>query len=301
MVLPRERVKNVFMKDGSSLVAKIPHFNGDSLTESVAVAAELLGGIEKAIKSGDKVILKPNFNCRYAIPLSTSPDFLTAIIELLQDHGAKVTVGESSGKADGPTEKVIADLNLIPIFKRYNVPFVNFEKDEWLEMEVPGEYWKKFRVPRTIYETDKRVYAANMRCHNSARFSASLKLSVGWIDMVDRAYLHEEKTLTEYKVPELNLGWQPDLVFIDGRRCTNTKYGRGKYIYPNLILASGDMVAIDAEAVKVLQSYPEDNLINIPVNQMGQFIMAVKHNLGSLDYFLLQSEGHLETDQKSQF
>jgi uncharacterized protein (DUF362 family) len=301
MVQPRERTKNVYTKDGKPLVAKVPHFNGDSLPESVATAASLLGGVDKSIKSGDKVILKPNFNCRYAIPLSTDLAFLTAIIELLQDHGAKVTVAESSGKADGPTENVIRDIKLMPILKRYDVPFVNFETDEWLEMEVPGEYWKKFRVPRTIYDADKRVYAANMRCHSSARFSASQKLSVGWLDSEDRGYLHEDKPLTEFKVGELNLGWQPNLVFIDGRRSTNTKYGRGAYIYPNVVLASGDMVAIDSEAVKILQSLPEDNLLNIPLEQMGQFAMGIKHGLGSMDYILLEAEGHLETDQKSQF
>ena len=301
MIQPRERTENVYKQEGKSLVAKVPHYNGDYLPESIATAAALLGGIEKSIKPGDKVVLKPNFNCRYALPLSTDLAFLSAIIEVLQDHGAKITVAESSGKADGPTENVVRDLNILPVLKRYDVPFVDFEKDEWLEMEVPGEYWKKFRVPRTIYEADKRVYAANMRCHNSARFSASMKLSVGWLDSDDRGYLHEDKALTEYKVGELNLGWQPNLVFIDGRRSTNTQYGRGKYIYPNLVLASGDMVAIDTEAVKILKSIPEKNLLNIPLEEMGQFAMAVKHGIGSMEYTLLEAEGHLETDQKSQF
>jgi uncharacterized protein (DUF362 family) len=301
MLKPRERTQNVYLKDNKSLVAKVPHYNGDYLPESVAMAADLLGGLDKTIASGDKVIIKPNFNCRFGMPLSTNLTFLTAVIELLQDHGAKVTVAESSGKADGPTENVIRDLNVLPILKRYQVPFVNFEKDEWLEMEVPGEYWKKIRVPRTIYEADKRVYLANMRCHSSARFSASLKLSVGWIDAEDRTYLHEDKLLTELKVAELNLGWQPNLVFIDGRRSTNTKYGRGKYIYPNLILASGDMVSIDTQAVKILQSFPEDNLLNVPLEKIGQLSMAVKHGLGTMTYTLLEAQGHLETEQKSQF
>lgn len=301
MVSPRERTKNVFTQNGNSLVARVPHFNGDYLPASVASAVEFLGGLQLAIQSGDRVVLKPNFNCRFAMPLSTNLDFLAAILELLADQGAKVTVAESSGKADGPTESVIRDIKLMPLLKRYNVPFVDFEKDEWLELEVPGEYWKKFKVPRTIYEAEKRVYAANMRCHSSARFSASMKLSVGWINAEDRGYLHEDKPLTEYKVPELNLGWQPDLVFIDGRRSTNTKYGRGKYIYPNMILASGDMVAADAEAVKTLKSFPEDNLLNVTLEEMGQFAMAVKHGLGSLTYQVVEGEAHLETEQKSQF
>ena len=167
------------------------------------------------------------------MPLSTDRTFLSAAIEVLQDAGAKVTVGELSGRADWPTDKVIANLKILPVLERYGVPFVNFEHDEWLPLAVHGQYWGSFRVPRSIYEADKRVYLANMRCHSSARFSASLKLSVGWIDLQDRDYLHAEARQTEAKVAELNLGWQPNLVLIDGRRSTVAWHGRGDYVFPN--------------------------------------------------------------------
>ncbi|MCF7947054.1 MAG: DUF362 domain-containing protein [Spirochaetia bacterium] len=301
MVKPRERTKNVYMQEGKPLVVKVPHFNGDYLPETVAQAAEMLGGVEKSIKPGDKVILKPNFNCRFAMPLSTHLTFLSSVIELLQDHGAKVTVAESSGKADGPTEEVVRDLKILPLLERYGVAFVDFEKDQWLEMEIPGKHFKKLRVPKSIYEADKRVYIANARGHNSARFSASQKLSVGWIDSEYRGFFHEERSLVEYKIPELNLGWQPDLVFIDARRTTISQSGRGAYIYPNVVLASGDMVAIDAEAMKIIKSFPADNLLDIPLEEMGQFAAATAYGLGSLDYTLLEAEGNLETLQKSRF
>ena len=301
VVKPRERTTNTYTENGKPIVAKVPHFNGDYLPETVKSAAELLGGLDKAFSPGDRVLLKPNFNCRYAMPLSTNLDFLSALLELLLDYGLKVTVGESSGKADGPTREVVKDLGVLPILKRYGVPFVDFEEDQWLEMEVPGLYWKKIHVPKSIYEADKRVYAANMRCHNSARFSASLKLSVGWINMEDRGYLHEERPLTEHKVGDLNLGWQPDLVFIDGRRTTNTQSGRGPYIYPNIVMASGDMVAVDSEALRVLRTFPGENLLGIPLEEMGQIKTSLHHGLGSIEAVLREAEAHTETEQKSRF
>jgi len=235
------------------------------------------------------------------MPLSTNLDFLTAVIEVLLDHGLQVSVGESSGKADGPTSEVVRDLGILPLLKRYGVPFIDFEEDTWVDLKVAGQYWDSFKVPKSIYEADRRVYAANMRGHNSARFSASLKLSVGWINMDDRTYLHEDRPLTEYKVGELNLGWQPDLVFIDGRRTTNTQSGRGAYIYPNLVMAAGDMVAVDTEAIRVLQSFPGENLLNIPIEEMGQIKTALQHDLGSTDYTVRELAAQLETEQKSRF
>ena len=87
----------------------------------------------------------------------------------------------------------------------------------------------------------------------------------------------------EAKVAELNLGWQPDLVLIDGRRSTVVWHGRGDYVYPNVILASGDMVAIDAEAVRTLQQFPGDNKLDIALESMPQLKVAQDHGLGTID------------------
>jgi len=298
VVEPHPRTENVFKRDGKPLVAKVPHLNGDYLQFRVEKAMELLGGLDQAIRPGDRVMIKPNFNCSYALPLSTDLGFLAAVIEVLQEAGAKVTVGEMSGRADWPTEKVIANLKVMPVLHRYGVQFVNFQYDDWLKLEVDGDHWNSFRVPRSLYEADKRVYLANMRGHSSARFSAALKLSVGWIDLQDREFLHNDRETVAEKVAELNLGWQPDLALIDGRRSTVTWHGRGDYVYPNVIMASGDMVALDAEAVRILKQFPEDNNLDMPIADMGQISQAVRHGLGSLDYTLVEAPANIGTEQR---
>ncbi len=297
-VVPHVRIQNAFVEDGYPLVAKINHLNGDYLQESVQSALASLGGLGKAVRAGDHVMIKPNFNCQYAFPLSTDLGFLAAVIEVLLDAGAKVSVGELSGRVAWPTDKVVSDLGVLPVLARYHVPFINFELDEWVALDVPGHYWSSFRVPRSIYEVDKRVYLANIRGHSTARFSASLKLGVGWVSPEDREYLHEDAAQHELKIPELNLGWQPDVVLLDGRRSTATSHGKGEYVYPNVLMASGDMVAIDAEAVKILKRFPEDNRLNIPLEEMGQFKGALQHQLGSMDYKLVETPARTGTEQK---
>jgi uncharacterized protein (DUF362 family) len=59
MFKPRPRVQNVFMRDGKPLVAKVPHLNGDYLQASISEALRLLGGLDKAIQPGDRVMIKP--------------------------------------------------------------------------------------------------------------------------------------------------------------------------------------------------------------------------------------------------
>jgi uncharacterized protein (DUF362 family) len=280
------------------IVAKVPSLNGDFLNERVETAFHLLGGLEKSLGRGEEVMIKPNFNCAFRSPLSTEIGILKSLIEILLDFGATVCIGERSGRGAGPTRGVVRDLDLLRHLKRYGTRFIDFDEAEWIEMKIPGKYWNSIKVPRPIYEADRRVYLANARCHSSARFSASMKLSVGWLDSAGRDFLHEDKNTTELKIPELNLGWQPDVVLMDLRRSTVAWHGRGEYVYPNVIMASGDMVAIDAEAVKMLKRFPEDNRITLPIEEMGQFIAARELGLGSMEYELFEAEAHTGTEQK---
>lgn len=298
MVKPLPKKKNPYIQNGKPLVAKVPVFNGDFLNERAEKTFQLLGGLEKAIKPGDEVMIKPNFNCAYRTPLSTELGMLKTLIEILLDHGAKVIIGESSGRGAGPTKGVVQELDLERHIKWYGISFINFDEDEWIDMEIPGNYWKSIRVPRSIYEAERRVLLSNARCHSSARFSASMKLSVGWLDSKGRDFLHEDKDTTDFKVPELNLGWQPDLILMDLRRSTVSWHGRGEYVYPNVIMASGDMVAIDTEAVKILKQYPEDNRITPPIEELGQFVAARNLELGSMEYELREAEAHTGTEEK---
>jgi len=295
---PRPRTVNKYMQDVKPLVVKVPHYNGDYLQESLHTAFNLLGGLLKSICYGDRVMLKPNFNCSFRFPLSTDLGMLAALIEVLKDVGAIVTVGEMCGRADWPTEKVMTNLGVFPVLQRYGVPFINFQNDEWIPLEVPGKYWQVIHVPRSIYESEKRVYLANARCHSSARFSASLKLSVGFISPEDREILHSDKAKTEAMVAENNLGWQPDLVVVDGRRSTVSWHGRGAYVYPNVIMASGDMVAVDSETVKILKTFSTKNRIQMDVAELDTLRIAQEHGLGSMDYTLLEAEGHERTEEE---
>ena len=82
------RTRNRFEYDGLPIVAKAPHRNGDSLRRSVERAVGLLGGLDRIVGRGDRVLIKPNFNCEFEIPLSTDVAFLCAVIEHLQALGA---------------------------------------------------------------------------------------------------------------------------------------------------------------------------------------------------------------------
>ena len=60
----------------------------------------------------------------------------------------------------------------------------------------------------------------------------------------------------EEKIAEINMAVFPQLILLDARSCIITGGPRkGTIAQPNLILASGDRVAIDVAGVEILQDY----------------------------------------------
>jgi len=62
-------------------------------------------------------------------------------------------------------------------------------------------------------------------------------------------------------------------------------------------MASGDMVAIDAEAIKILKQFPAENRLDIDLAEMGQIRVAQALGLGSLDYVVRENPGRTRTEQ----
>jgi len=280
LVDPKPLTVNHWCRNGQVVVAKVK-VDGD-IGSCVQKTVGLLGDTSLAIQRGDNVLVKPNFNSPDPYPASTDLDFLRAIIEFLVQAGAKVTVGESSGGIWRPTRNVFRKLGLFELARQLDVKLVAFEDkpDDWVRIKVDGDYLKMVTMPRSAYEADKIVYIPCMKTHKLARFSGALKLAMGLIHPGERRAMHASHL--EQKVVDINLCWQPDLVVMDGRKAfVSAGPNKGQLAEPGVILASGDMVAIDVEAVKVLLGYKAVNKLTPDPWQLPQIITALKHGLGA--------------------
>jgi uncharacterized protein (DUF362 family) len=78
---------------------------------------------------------------------------------------------------------------------------------------------------------------------------------------------------------------------MDGRRCfISDGPSSGELREPNLILASGDRIATDVEALKVIQSYPGHSLKKSPW-ELTMIRRAVELGLGAtseVEYRIIQ-------------
>jgi len=256
----RHRRPNPYTRDGRALVSFV--MAGEDVKSDIRKALDLLGGLDKSLKSQDRILLKPNFNSDDPPPGSTAMDFLIAIIELLREHGcSRISVGEGSGRAWVPTEKIFRKTGLTSMVAEMKVPLLDFDRSQYVDVPIGGEYLDLIAYPKELEDFDKIIYLPIMKTHYVAGFTMSLKLTVGLIHPLDRTILHGDNNMfVSQRAAEMNIPLKPDLIIMDGRiSFVSGGPAIGLAVHPGVILASGDPVALDVQGVRLLQNYAAVN------------------------------------------
>lgn len=257
--------ENVFRDRGKALIGKVV-CEGD-VRESIAGAVDAIGGFRRIVEPGDTILVKPNFNTADPPPAASDPLFVRAVLELLYEHGAgKVILGESSMVASS-TREVLDKAGMLDAAKASGAEVVCFDEGEFVPVDTGGQRLKRVRLAKAGLEAVKLVYVCCLKTHRYAGFTMSLKMAMGFVRPRDRIWMHAWR-LRE-KLSDLNLVIAPDLIIIDGRRCFITGGpSAGEVREPNLVLASGDRIAIDVEGIKIIQGYPGHSMQGGPWEQV---------------------------------
>lgn len=153
-----------------------------------------------------------------------------------------------------------------------------FDEGRWVKVATGGKYLKIVSLPENALKAKKVVYVCCMKTHRWAKFTLSLKLAVGFMKPSERIALHMRKL--EEKIADLNLVVHPNLIIRDERKCfISGGPATGELRTPNVVLASGDRIAIDVEALKIIESFEETSLKANPWNY-AQIHHAVELGLG---------------------
>jgi uncharacterized protein (DUF362 family) len=225
--------------------------------KAVKEAFQLIGGIEKAVRPGSKVLVKPNA-CLPASPDSgvvTNFRVVEAIIREVKRVGGIPVVGESSIKGTPPgTEEALRASGIYGIAERLKAEVVNFDEDEELRVNIPkGRVLKNIGIAKTALECDVKISVPVLKFHGEARVTLSLKNMKGCLPGGNKVKTHNlglDQSIADY-----NTVLKPDVAVIDG-----TFAGAwGKYPKPvrlNAIIASFDPVAADAVGSLILGVNP---------------------------------------------
>jgi len=184
-----------------------------------------LGGLEflghaARIRPGDRVAVKPNLTFpRYRAGVMTSPDAVRAMVDILLERGARVTVCESDSGGYNPfsMDQVFAETGLHDLWRRDGVEVVNLSRMPAHNITVRAG-WRRLTVPlprKILDETDRFITMPVPKIHVNTGISVSIKNQWGLIqNPAIRLKLHPYFNEVIYAITR---ALPPALAVVDGR------------------------------------------------------------------------------------
>jgi len=217
-----------------------------------------LAEIEKYLDKSRPVILKDNISWHLPMPSSnTTPWQLEGTIRALQNAGYSNIVAVENKTVVTKPQKGGEFNKLNIIYEKYGIPVkYNFRKEDmqWVKYQprsnlkvLPKIYPEGFRLPDFFFDKNI-IHLPTMKCHIYTTTTGAMKNAFGGLLSTKRHYTHTwiHETLVDLlKIQkEIHSGI---FAFMDGTTAGNGPGPRTlKPVEANLILASGDQVAMDA-------------------------------------------------------
>ncbi|MBX5446151.1 DUF362 domain-containing protein [Sphaerobacter sp.] len=243
--LPAPKANAYVDESGRSLVAVT---TARDPAEGVRRAIAVLGGLERLTIAGQRVLIKPSAASGIPAPASTSPGALEAVIQLVQDHGAReVLVGEMAGPPWHDTTVRTFRSGLLDVIENNGAHFVDFRYDRWVTVPLGdrARIMKRVTIPRSVYEADVIIGLPVLPPHRREWVAPGLALWPGVVHPRTQVAARAARDRSR-AVAEINLAFQPDLLVLDASSVW------GEAAPGGLVLASGDRIALDVCAMAVL-------------------------------------------------
>ena len=216
-------------------------------------AIQELGGIGKFVKSGQRVVLKPNIGWDRSPEMgaNTNPVLVATMVKMCLDAGAReVQVFDHTCDdwiktyANSGIKKAVEDAGgkMLP---------ANTE-NYYVDYDLPkGVKLKKIKLHRAIAECDVWFNMPVLKHHGGAKMTASMKnlMGVVW----DRGEFHRND-LHQCIADSCTLAKQPVLNIVDAYRVLKDNGPQGRTAADSVtvktLIVSPDMVAADAASLK---------------------------------------------------
>jgi uncharacterized protein (DUF362 family) len=246
---------NPFTRNGKSLVA-IVHGRDPSL--ALRLAMELVGGLDLLQPRGKRILLKPNVLNDRPPPTTTSPQMVKAMAELLHSNGAAdIVVADGSGIIRLPTSDNLAATGMKAAAEAAGAKVLALEDQSWVRLEPPqAKALTRFFFSKPVYEAELVINMPVIKTHRFAEFSCALKNFVGAVYPRNRPSVTFWAGDWHERIAELNLAVHPLLTVADGTTVmVEGGPTSGTAAKTDVLLCSGDRVALDIVAVALLRSF----------------------------------------------
>lgn len=273
---------NPYRRNGKSLVVMV---HGGNHAAMLQAGLDLLGGLDAIGVREKRVLVKPNVVNDRPPPTTTDARLVEAMVRAVTAAGARdVVVADSSGIIRFPTSENLATTGIAAAARSSGASLLALETEGWLRVEPAGAVsLPRYYVSKPVYEADVLINLPVVKTHRFAEFSCALKNVVGVVHPRYRPSVTFLAGDWHERIAELNLAVHPQLTVADGASIMIAGGPTsGTAAQADLLLLSGDRVALDAVAVAVIRSFGAwPKLQNRRIWEQRQLKRAAELNLGS--------------------
>jgi len=284
-----KRLKEHQLKSGLVVV----HGDGlNSTDESTAVkemvrrAMNALGGMDKLVSKGNRVIIKPNiaWNQKPEFAANTNPFVVAALVELCREAGAsRVKVMDHTCSAN--PEPSYENSGIATTARQAGAEVSYIDKSRFRDFTIADgkvlKSWPFYEEMVYANEVDVLINVPIAKQHGTSRLSMGLKNVFGMIGG-DRGSLHTD---IHPKIADLNKFVKIDLTVLDAFRILKNHGPTGGRLddvdnsveRARRIIVSTDPVAVDAYGAILFGMQPAD---------VGYIRESHEQGLGEIDYRL---------------
>ncbi|MBU1088176.1 MAG: DUF362 domain-containing protein [Candidatus Omnitrophica bacterium] len=252
----------------------------NKLYQSVKQSVDAQGGIDRFIKTGQSVLLKPNF-LKIARPeeaVITHPEFIRAVIRLVKTVTDKIFIGDSPGGLV-KIEDIYEQCGIRKVAQEENVELVRFDKIK----QIGGIPFASIKD-----EVDVVISLPKLKTHNLTSLTCAIKNVFGLVPGLYKVHCHKKAPNFQIFAQELVRIYSmavPNLSIIDGVLAMQGEGPSGGDPYKlGLVIASADAVAADSVVAKIIGLKP----FSVP-----SIKLAHEMKLGQADLNNIQISGEL--------
>lgn len=257
------------------VISDCNEYNLELLTRKLNAGIALLGGWEKYVSPGMKVLLKVNLIGPKAPETAaiTHPEFVRALVRILKGLGCAVWIGDSSGGAIAgiaPTARSLKVSGLEQVAREEGAEIKNFDREGVVEVTPGSGIGGKMFIAKPMFDADFVINLPKFKTHSAGIYTGAVKNLYGCIPGLRKAEYHRlapdprdlGAVLTDIH-QAVNVG----LHIMDGVTAMQGEGPTAGSVYPaGKILMSTDPLALDTVAVAMLGLGIED----IPILQSAR-------------------------------
>jgi uncharacterized protein (DUF362 family)/Pyruvate/2-oxoacid:ferredoxin oxidoreductase delta subunit len=250
-------------------LVKCLSYDMDEVLRAIRTGLDLLGGISTFFKPGERIVLKPN------VLIGTSPDngvtthtsVFRTVASLFKEAGTRIHYGDSPafGKCEGNLKRA----GLKQVGDELGLELADFDSGREVSHKN-ALLVKKFTIANGALDCDGLVSLPRLKTHGFMLFTGAVKNQFGCIPGLLKSQYHV-KLPDPYDfatmLVDLNTLIKPRLYILDGITAMEGNGPRsGKPKQLNVLLFSGDPVALDATACRIINLNP----VAVPTSWAGE-------------------------------